>query len=168
MSDTLKDAGATLVRTLELYVDQAGDPGMAIYRRFFARYPEAEAMFGFDEEDWLKLRMMDRVFSLLLEIAEGTLNPQFSAYWVTDHVAWEIDLPMVQAMFEVIVETIREGVGNDWTNEMDEAWAAVIGAMMPHIANDVKACEDVETRVPGLSTRRDALLAERAGSRPAV
>ena len=120
---------AAILQSLELYAEEVGDPAYTIYQRFFSKYPEARELFGNDEGDYIKLRMMERVFSMIMELADGSLDINHSAYWITDHLAWGVGKAMVIDMFNIIFETIRDGLGKQWETEMEVAWCELMDEM---------------------------------------
>jgi len=157
-----------IVRSLELYVEKEGDPAAEIYSRFFARYPHAEELFGTDEDNYLKRCMMDRVFWLLLEVADGSLAPHLAGYWVTDHVSWEITQEMITDMFDIIISVFRDGIGAGWTGEMEQAWATLMAAIAPHVEREVRDSMSVKTSISTLESRREALAGVPSSACPAT
>lgn len=160
MAETMTREEA-IVGSLELYVDRVGDPAPEIYSRFFARHPAAEELFGNDEDGYLKARMMDRVFMMLMDVSSGTLPAHVSAYWVTDHVAWDVSHEMMKDMFAIIVEVLRDGVGEGWTDEIQAAWDSLYGAMMPHVAREVEESTAIKSSIPSILLRLENLRENR-------
>lgn len=122
-----------MYRSLELCVERFGDPAPLIYRRFFSKYPNAAELFGDDPDDSIKGDMMQKIFMLLIELANGSIKPQFSAYWLADHSVWKVEPAMIFDMFDIIVGTLREGAGDAWTADMERAWQDPIASMRPAI-----------------------------------
>lgn len=120
-------------RSLELCAERLGDPAPLIYQRFFSKYPNAVELFGDDPDDSIKGHMIEKIFMLLMELADGNIKPQFSAFWVADHEVWKVEPAMIFDMFDIIVGTLREGVGDAWTADMERAWQDLIASMMPAI-----------------------------------
>lgn len=121
---------AVLYRSLEFYAERVGDPAPIIYQRFFASYPDAREMFGNDDGDLSKYRMMERVLTMLMDVAEG-VEPRLCSFWITDHMGWGIGPTMVSDMLEIIVDTLRTGIGEDWSADMESAWQDLLARLMP-------------------------------------
>lgn len=151
-------------RSLELYVDLAGDPAPEIYARFFARHPRAEELFADDEDGYLKSRMMDRVFMMLMEVASGSLTARNSAWWVIDHVMWDVTREMMTDMFGIIEDVIREGVGDGWTADMQSAWDGLYASMMPHVDREAEKSGRIMSAIPPIA--RVEKLREHQGNLP--
>lgn len=160
MAETMT-RGNAIERSLELYVDRAGDPAAEIYARFFARNSRAEELFEGDDDDYLKARMMDRVFMMLMDIASGDLAARDSAWWVADHVMWEVTREMIADMFGIVVEVIRGGVGDGWTTEMQSAWDGLYASMMPHVDREAEESGKIMSTVLPIRPPLDSLLKDR-------
>lgn len=119
-------AGSAITESLELYTDKLGDPTSAIYARFYATHPEAEELFGGDT--LIPRRMMAGILGILIDLADGTLDPAHSAAWVVDHIAYEVTRPMIETMFSVIVDAVRTGLAEQWTPQMEADWIGVLDA----------------------------------------
>ena len=141
---------AAVLRSLELYGEHVGEPTTIIYERFFARYPEAEEMFAYDRH--VEERMMSSVLMMISDLADHTSTIDECLYWITDHVAWEVSRDMVFDMFEMIHDTICEGLGERWTPEMGTGWHNLLGRMKPAMAERITEIEGY-SRVPDLSAR---------------
>ncbi|HNP55465.1 MAG TPA: globin [Gordonia sp. (in: high G+C Gram-positive bacteria)] len=115
-----------VARSMEIYDEELGDPTMAIYQRFFAANPDAEDLFGEGGDIYSERRMMTGIFGLLLDLADGTLDPESSAWWVNDHVSWEVTRTMFESMFTCIVDEFRAGLGESWDPQMEADWAEVL------------------------------------------
>jgi len=66
---------------------------------------------------------------MIMELADGSLDINHSAYWITDHLAWGVGKAMVIDMFNIIFETIRDGLGKQWETEMEVAWCELMDEM---------------------------------------
>ncbi|MFZ2240700.1 MAG: globin [Gordonia amarae] len=124
------DTGDTAVlSSLELYGEHVGDPTEAIYQRFFAKYPEAEEMFAHDRPT--EERMMSSVLMMISDLADHTTSAQHSIFWITDHLAWDVSRDMMFDMFEMIRDTIHDGLGGQWTADMDAGWHDLLDHLKP-------------------------------------
>lgn len=119
----------SVLQSMELYAEVVGDPTSAVYERFFAAHPEAVEEFAGDEA--LKARMMARVLQMFVDLADGDVAPESCGSWVSDHADYGVNEKMAFVMFGVIVETIRVGLGELWTPEMDGSWNGLIESLRP-------------------------------------
>ncbi|MFM9376561.1 hypothetical protein [Gordonia sp. VNK21] len=127
MADTTTTS--PVLESLELYSELAGEPTAAVYQRFFALHPESKEEFGGDEI--LEQRMMASLLQMLADLADGDRAPAECDYWVWDHIAYEVDLTIAFDMFGAIVDTLREGVGDHWTQNMEDGWRELIDSLRP-------------------------------------
>ncbi|MFT3899534.1 MAG: hypothetical protein QM728_04705 [Gordonia sp. (in: high G+C Gram-positive bacteria)] len=116
-------------RSLELYEERHGDPTPAIYRRLYAAHPDAEEIFAGDT--YIPKRMMAGIFEIVIDLADHTIDPAFTASWVPDHIAAEVTRPMIATMFDCVVDEIREGLGADWDDAMAADWDRVMATWKP-------------------------------------
>ena len=118
--------GPAITESLEIYEDKHGDPTAANHSRFYADHPDAEELFAGDV--MIPRRMMAGILGIIVDLADGTLDPAYSTTWVADHVAYEVTKPMIDSMFAVIVDEIRDGLDDSWTPSMETEWGAVMTA----------------------------------------
>lgn len=121
MNDANHNA-ALINASLEHVAEQITDLTPQVYARYFARHPEAKALFGNDDDDSLKGDMLSRLIVQIMDYAEGRANPDIIVSWASDHVAYGVSLAMFPAMFQSLEETLREAAGAAWTDAVHEAW----------------------------------------------
>ena len=142
---------AAVLRSLELYDEFVGDPTPMIYERFFVKYPEGEEMFAFDK--YMESRMMSSVLMLLSDVADHTTPIEYTTHWIADHVAWGVGREMMFDMFDMIRDTIGDGLGDRWTSEMHDGWCALIDRMRPVMDDQIAEAEKVTGRNPSRVAR---------------
>ena len=111
--------------TMEGTLEAAGAAGIdivpALYERFFARFPEAVPLFLTFESN---ARMAGETIDLLLGLARGE-------WWVETSVESFVDLhrnygeiPGAQwdGFVDLLIETLAEAAGEDWTAQAEAAW----------------------------------------------
>ncbi|CPR13166.1 hypothetical protein BN971_04473 [Mycobacterium bohemicum DSM 44277] len=124
-----RETTSPVVVSLELYAEHVGDPIPIIYQRFYTAHPDAEAEFAGDHH--LEQRMMGGVLQMLIDLTEGSFAPSGCTYWLWDHIGWGVTEQMVCDMFEAVVATIREGLGERWTPDMTSSWRDLISRLQP-------------------------------------
>ncbi len=131
MNDTLQNEHAMLITTsLEHVAERVTDLTPMVYARYFARYPEARALFGHDDDNELKGDMLSRLIVQIMDYAEGRANPEIIVSWASDHIAYGVSLGMFPAMFESLEETLREAAGEAWTPNVERAWQAQFDGLL--------------------------------------
>lgn len=127
--------GTLITAAFGLYAEECGEPTDDTYRRFFARHPDAKEIFGGD--DRAEGRMMWQMLEILSGVADGKMTADNSAYWVSDHMAMEVEEEMIFDLFDALRTTLAEGLGSRWTPETDVAWNQLIAAMAPSIRREI-------------------------------
>lgn len=126
---TMVDIRQAVLDSLTRYEESLGDPTRAIYERFYRAHPEAIEELAFDT--FLENRMMAGILALLADVADGSSDPDGAVYWIADHVAWEVTEAMIMGMFGAVRDTVREGLGPEWTARMDADWAGLLAGLAP-------------------------------------
>jgi hemoglobin-like flavoprotein len=123
--------------SFELAAERCEDLTPLVYRRLFRAHPETEAMFARDSSGHIKGSMLAFAIDAILDLA-GDRNGTFRmiACEVQSHEAYGTSPKLFFAFFGVIVETIRELLGSDWSAEFDDAWRALLDEIAGVIAQD--------------------------------
>jgi hemoglobin-like flavoprotein len=114
-------------RSLELAAERCADLAPLVYRRLFRAYPETEPMFARDSSGHIKGSMLAFAIDAILDFAgerDGTFR--MIACEVQSHDAYGTSRELFLAFFGVIVETIRELLGADWSAAFDDAWRSLL------------------------------------------
>lgn len=123
------DMKQAVLESLARYDEVIGDPTRAIYERFYRAHPEAIEELAFDR--LVENRMMGGILSLLADIADGSADPGGAVFWVFDHVSWDVTEAMIMGMFAAVRDTVRDGLGSEWTAEMEAGWAGLLAELSP-------------------------------------
>lgn len=113
--------------SLALLAERHGDPTQAVYRRLFAQHPELEALFVLDRSGQVRGNMLAHVFETLIDIG----GPRAYGFNMAEaervnHEGLGVSNEVFASFFAVVMETVRELLGNAWTPEMEAAWGAVV------------------------------------------
>ena len=124
-------------RSFELAAERCADLTPLVYRRLFRAYPETEPMFARDSSGHIKGSMLAFAIDAILDFA-GHRNGTFRmiACEVQSHEAYGTSRELFFAFFGVIVETIRELLGADWSAAFDDAWRSLLKEIGGVIAQD--------------------------------
>jgi hemoglobin-like flavoprotein len=115
--------------------DLAGDPTPLVYARLFAAYPEMEALFVRDTTGAVRGEMLAMAFQCLLELdAPGGFAANLIGAERVNHEGVGVPPEVFVRFFPTVMETCRDLMGAEWTDEIDAAWrerlsriAAILG-----------------------------------------
>ncbi len=122
----------SVIRSLEICAERKGDIVPEVYERFFARHPGALELMGHSDE-YMRGRMFEQVLELLMSDehfgAGGYLD------WELDNhlVAYQVAGDMYDAFFDAVLEVVREGAAELWTEADATAWRERIDMIMAHV-----------------------------------
>ena len=124
-------------RSFELAAERCEDLTPLVYRRLFRAHPETEPMFARDTGGHIKGSMLAFAIDAILDLA-GSRRGTFRmiACEVESHDAYGTSRELFFAFFGVIVETLRELLGTDWSTEYDEAWRTLVNEIEAVITQD--------------------------------
>ena len=114
-------------RSFELAAAHCDDLTPLVYRRLFNAHPEAAAMFRTEGSELVKGSMLAMTIEAVLDFA-GERSGKFRMIEceVVSHDAYGTRRDLFIAFFGVIMRTLQDILGPDWTAEMDEAWRQLL------------------------------------------
>src|SRR5262245_26822674 len=114
-------------QSFELAAAACPDLTPLVYRRLFAEHPEAEAMFRTEGSDLVKGSMLALTIEAILDFA-GKRNGHFRMIEceVVSHDAYGTPRDLFIAFFAVIAATLRDVLGPDWSDEIEDAWRTLL------------------------------------------
>jgi hemoglobin-like flavoprotein len=121
------DDTACLDHTLDLVAQRVGDPAPLVFARLFAEAPELQALFCNDTRGSVRAEMFLRAVECLQDAVGAR---QFSAGLVAaehqTHQGYGVTTAQFQRFFVLVVDVLRDALGQDWTAEIDQAWARAL------------------------------------------
>jgi len=114
-------------RSFELAAERCADLTPLVYRRLHAEHPETLTMFRTEGSELVKGSMLAMTIEAILDFA-GPRSGKFRMIQceVMSHDAYGTPRELFIAFFGVIVRTLQEILGTDWTVEMDHAWGDLL------------------------------------------
>lgn len=113
--------------SLERLAETHGDPTAAVYERLFAEHPELEALFVLDKKGQVRGAMLANVFDALMDMSgERRHGLNLILAERVNHDGIGVSHALFARFFEIVFETVRELLGEDWTAEMESAWRAAL------------------------------------------
>jgi hemoglobin-like flavoprotein len=113
--------------SFELAGERCEDLTPLVYRRLHAEHPETLALFRREGSDLVKGSMLAMTIEAILDFA-GERSGKFRMIEceVVSHDAYGTPRDLFIAFFSVIMRTLQEILGPDWTAAMDRAWRDLI------------------------------------------
>ena len=126
---------ALLRTSFELVVTRQPNLTHIFYNELFTRHPEAQGLFGSNSRAKQE-KMLAEALTAVLDNLEDTP-------WLTNtlaglgqkHVGYGVTAEMYNWVGESLLVTIARVAGNDWNQELEEAWTnsygAIVSLMLP-------------------------------------
>jgi hemoglobin-like flavoprotein len=113
--------------SLTLVSERCGDLSPLVYERLFREHPEMTALFWRDKTGTIKGEMLARVFDAVLDyIGDNRYAAHMIKCEVVTHSQYDVPPEVFGTFFTVVVATIREQLGQDWTPEFEAAWQKLL------------------------------------------
>ena len=123
-------------RSFELAAERCEDLTPLVYARLHREHPETVTMFRTVGADLVKGSMLALTTEAILDFAgERTGKFRMIACEVMSHDAYGTPRELFVAFFGVILRTLQEVLGPDWTAEMDQAWADMLAEIKGIVAS---------------------------------
>jgi hemoglobin-like flavoprotein len=121
------DTVALLELSLERAVARIGDPAPRVYEALFAQEPGLRAMFIGDPLGSVRGEMFHRVIDTLIDVAgeRPYAAGMIAAEW-SNHRMNGVSSAQFQAFFDLVVQVLRQALGDEWTAQIDAAWQATL------------------------------------------
>jgi len=121
--------------SFELAAERCEDLTPLVYRRLFREHPEAEAMFRREGGDLVKGSMLALAIDAIMDFA-GDRAGHFRMIEceVQSHDAYGTPRKLFGEFFGVIADTLREILGTEWSQEIEDAWRSLLAELDQVIA----------------------------------
>ena len=126
--------------SLAALAEHDADPTDAVYQRLFARSPEMEALFVNDVRGAARGEMLSVVFETLLDLSEaGRYAPNMVRAEIVNHENLGVPPAVFTSFFPVVMETVRDKLGEAWTLETQAAWDRLLGQLEALVSEHSKS-----------------------------
>jgi hemoglobin-like flavoprotein len=123
-------------RSFELAAERCADLTPLVYERLFREHPEAQKMFRTQGSDLVKGSMLAMAIEAIMDFAgERAGHFRMIGCEVLSHDAYGTSRDLFFAFFGIIADTLRDLLGEDWSDEMSAAWRALISDIEREIAD---------------------------------
>lgn len=137
---TGRPAGELIVESLELAAARCDDLTPLVYDRLFAEKPETRALFRTDPKNLIKGSMLELALEAVLDFAgERKASHRLIFCEVQSHDAYGTQPEIFTVFFVVIADTVRELLGQDWSDEMDAAWRGTLKDLDAYVNEAIAA-----------------------------
>ena len=121
---------ALIAESLEVVVARCGDPAPIVYARLFAAQPDVEALFVRDKSGIVSGQMLAVTIEALLDYAgDNAYAANLLQSERVNHDGLGVPLAAFDSFFHILLETMRELAGEEWTPAMDAAWRNSIAGL---------------------------------------
>ena len=120
-------ASNPIERSFEIAAERCEDITPLVYRRLHREYPETEKMFRTEGSEPVKGSMLALTIEAMLDFA-GDRSGHFRLIEceISSHDAYGTPRELFIAFFGIIAATLREILGDDWSDEIDAAWRKLL------------------------------------------
>ena len=125
---------ALIEASLELAALRCADPTPLVYERLFASEPELEPYFWRDTSGTIRGEMLSKVFEAILDfVGPRTYAHQLITTEMVNHEGFDVPREVFATFFGIVAEAVAEIAGADWTDEMAEAWTALLAEIDAYV-----------------------------------
>lgn len=138
MTDASESTEDLVYRTFELAAERVDDIVEPVYRRYFARDPEAAALMS--HMDHLTLgRMLNEVMRLLMS-SDYAVDASYLDFEVKNHEwAYRVQSRMYSELLASVRETVAEVLGSEWNAACAAAWDERVARLLEEIEQRTSA-----------------------------
>jgi len=114
-------------QSFQFAASRCADLTPLVYQRLFTKHPEARAMFRTQGSELVMGSMLALTIEAILDFA-GERNGHFRliACEVASHDAYGTSRELFIAFFAIIRDTLRDLLGDEWSDEMTQAWDVLL------------------------------------------
>ncbi len=123
----MNHSAAIVSNSLQTLAERVGDPAAHVYSRLFSAYPEMEALFVRDTTGAIRGEMLAMAFECILDLGgAGDYAANLIAAERINHEGVGVPHAVFGRFFPILAQTCQELLGQDWTPEVNAAWAELL------------------------------------------
>lgn len=135
MSKARSRHAAAIEASLERFAEVCDDPVALVYDRLFEASPEMKVLFWRDSNGAIKGEMLSRVFAALLDfVGERKYADNMIASEIFVHEGYDVPRGIFSTFFGVVADSVKAALGEDWTQDLAEAWRELLAEIDAYIA----------------------------------
>jgi len=117
-------------QSFELAASHCGDLTPLVYQRLFAVHPEARALFRTEGSELVRGSMLALTIEAIIDfVGERSGRYRMIECEAVSHDAYGTSRDLFVTFFSVIADTLRDLLGSDWSDEIDEAWRRLLAQL---------------------------------------
>ena len=114
-------------RSFDIAASRCADLTPHVYQRLFNEHPDTRAMFRTQGSELVMGSMLALTIEAILDFAgERSGHFRLIACEVASHDAYGTSRELFIGFFAVIRDTLRDLLGEEWADEMTQAWDALL------------------------------------------
>lgn len=128
----MRDSAELILNSLDRVAALVDDPSAPVYERLFEEYPHFRKLFRFETSGELARKNMFQVAVVaLMEHLEG-INASANMVKAEriNHAHIGVENALFDRYYEVIRDTCKQILGDEWTAETEQAWDEAIAGLI--------------------------------------
>lgn len=121
----------SIVESLELIAERAGDINPQILKRYFDKCPSAAQLMD-HMDSYMLGRMLDQVLLLVMESDDAELE-NYLRFETASHHSYGVENTMYEKLFEAVFEVARDSCAESWNERYQEAWQLRLDTLLARI-----------------------------------
>ena len=121
--------GPVLASSLELVVSRQPQVTQRFYAILFERYPDVEPLFSPNGRDAQAEMLQEAIMAVVDHVDDAEWLQTTLTGMGAQHVSYGVTADMYPMVGECLIATLAEIAGDDWTPEIEQAWADAYGAI---------------------------------------
>ena len=127
-------------RSFEIAAERCDDLTPLVYARLFAQQPAMEPLFCLDTHHQVRGEMLSQVIRAMLDfVGQRQYAATLIQTEVMNHAGYDVPPAVFRTFFDVVAETVRDLMAEDWTDEVDAAWRALLTALDYYVTHPDQA-----------------------------
>ena len=123
---------ASIVESMELLAERAGDVSGRILERYFENCPEAAQLMD-HMDSYMLGRMIDQVLLLIMESDDAELE-SYLRFETASHHSYGVQSHMYAKLFDAVLNVARESCADAWSDDYQQAWTARLETLLTRIS----------------------------------
>lgn len=127
-------------RSFEIAAERCEDLTLLVYARLFAQHPAMEPLFCLDTNHQVRGEMLSQVIRAMLDfIGQRQYAATLIQTEVMNHAGYDVPPAVFGTFFDVVAETLRDLMAEDWTAEVDAAWRELLTGLDYYVTHPDQA-----------------------------
>lgn len=121
----------SIVESLELIAERAGDINPQILAAYFASCPASAALME-HMDNYMLGRMLDQVLLLIMESDDAELE-NYLRFETASHNSYGVESYMYEKLFAAVLQVARSSCGEQWNDRYQQAWQQRLATLLSRI-----------------------------------